>query len=389
MGGNFGRALGTSIPQALTNITSMQNLAIREEENKRAIETHGQNIRINEQVMQENTIKLKKAEMEQAEAEKLHKIQTTPQPTDALWNTPYMSQFAPKTTAKFMEDFNKSPYVTPQYGTDGKTTTHYTSTPQLQMKYAVDNQWKLAGHLNEGIAEIGENINLATQAMQAETKPEKQQQLKIQIDRLTTARTMLQQQSGGLQAELAKLEAQKEAKETEMTGNVVRDKDSETGWAYTDKQGNIIARNAPMPSVYKPEKAGGEGKEYKETVLMEFLMGKGLAKDYKEAWRMVKSLSGKSREDFMSETWMKAYTATEDETQADEVMKKAGDVWDKAHGAEGGKASKGKTMGNLWQEVSKQGSSSKGKAYLMKTYKYSDAQATDIIKQGIASGDIK
>lgn len=253
--GGWGRALGTAIPQALSDITSMQNLAVQEDVNRRAGETHGQNIRMNEQVMQENTIKLKRAEMEQAEAEKLHKIQTTPQPTDALWNTPYMSQFAPKTTAKFMDDFNKSPYVTPQYGTDGKAITHYTSTPQLQMKYGSDNPMRISGFLNEGIAEINENIMMLTQTMQAEAKPEKQQQFKMQIDKLTTARTMLQQQSGGLQAELAKLEAQKETKETEkpeMTGNVVRDKDSETGWAYADKQGNIIARNAPMPSVYKP-----------------------------------------------------------------------------------------------------------------------------------------
>lgn len=40
MGGNFGRALETAIPQALSNITSMQNLAISQKQEQRAIETH-------------------------------------------------------------------------------------------------------------------------------------------------------------------------------------------------------------------------------------------------------------------------------------------------------------------------------------------------------------
>lgn len=44
MGGNFGRALGTAIPQALSNITSMQNLALREKEEQRAEETQNINI---------------------------------------------------------------------------------------------------------------------------------------------------------------------------------------------------------------------------------------------------------------------------------------------------------------------------------------------------------
>ena len=56
----------------------------------------------------------------------------------------------------------------------------------------------------------------------------------------------------GLSPELHKqwLE-QKVGKEAEITGNVIQDKTSPTGYSYVDKQGKVIAKGAPMPSVYK------------------------------------------------------------------------------------------------------------------------------------------
>ena len=53
------------------------------------------------------------------------------------------------------------------------------------------------------------------------------------------------------------------------------------------------------------------------------------------------------------------------------------------------KSTKNKTMPDLWDEVSRQGSSSKGINYLINTYGYSDQQAQDIISQGIKQGQVK
>ena len=48
--------------------------------------------------------------------------------------------------------------------------------------------------------------------------------------------------------------------EAEITGNIVRDKSSPTGYSYVDKQGKIISKGAPMPSVYKPTEGEKEPK---------------------------------------------------------------------------------------------------------------------------------
>lgn len=160
-------------------------------------------------------------------------------------------------------------------------------------------------------------------------------------------------------------------------------------WGYGQKalvgeRGDIL-RKEKVP--IKPEKAGSDLERENKELTMKGkaanLAGKKMAMKYGKDAFFVNTLTG--------DTFMNPNYGTPDQRQKimEEWEQTTEKLLPKSMRSELIGQKKQTKMGDLWQEVSKQGSSSKGKAYLMKTYRYSDAQAEDIIKQGIAAGNIK